>query len=465
MRERMAAMEQDHLAKHEGANNNGTLPLEVQTVDARRPKPTDDELGDRLIERWAGRYAFFFGAWQEYSAGVWRPAPKLGKEIWELLKIAKREGIRPTDSKVNSIEKYLQMMLMVDDDLIDASRRYINLRNGLYNLDTEMMEPHRPDLYTTSQLPFAYDPEAVCPVFQKFLYDVLRTTDGKFDHNLELVVREAFGYSLTADTSQRVSFWLVGESSTGKSTLLDVLIALAGDSHVAIDLDQLGQSAYQVADVAGKRVVTFTEPDSRSVLADSVYKRLVSQDVMSARQIFGKPFRFVPIAKVWGAMNDTPRVIDRSDAIYSRVIILPMNVRIPREKWDMDLNSKLRAELAGIFNWTLSGLKRLRMAGNFTRCDQVENARAQYKEENDTEMAFFRDCIQFNPDKAIQGQGLYDAYATWCKRNGVMAKSSTKVSKDWQRLGLRRKRVENGTVYVGAELTAMGLRFAGIDPF
>jgi putative DNA primase/helicase len=259
------------------------------------------------------------------------------------------------------------------------------------------------------------------------------------------LVQEAFGYSLTADTSHRVSFWLVGASGTGKSTLLNVLTALAGDSYTTIDLDQIGQNEYQLADVVGKRLVTFTEPSTGAVLNDGAYKRLVSQDVTRARLPYGEPFNFVPICKVWGAMNATPRVVDRSDAVFNRVYIIPMNTIIPDEHRDPYLIDKLKAELPGIFNWALRGLERLRQNGKFTHCGQVERARKEFRAENDTEQAFIEDWFDRDPTGQVKARELYIAYKDWCQHNGYRPKSERSVAKDWQRLGL--KKHKNSSVY------------------
>ncbi len=425
---------------------------EPQIKIQEKPKPTDDEIGDMLIEAWAENIRFFFGAWHEYSAGVWKAFPRLERCIWEKLKEIKYLGIRPTASKVASVEKYLQHYLAVDDSLIDNQHEYINLQNGLFNVESHQLEPHKREAYMTSQLPFSYNSEADAPTFERFLRESLVDADGKPDYDLQLLILEALGYSLTSNTDFRVSFWLLGESGTGKSVLINTLQDLAGNSHVTIDLDQLTQNPYQLADIAGKRVVTFTEPKANSVLADNHYKRLVSQDAIMARQIFGKPFRFVPICKVWGAMNDLPRVIDRSDAIFNRVYIIPMNRAVPVEQRDPRLQEKLRAEMAGIFNMALIGLKRIRRAKAFTRVKQVEAARDDYKAENDTEKAFLDDWCIRDKEAKMNAQELYDAYANWCKRNGAMAKSSVKVAKDWQRLGLNRVRARIGTVYQGIRL-------------
>lgn len=425
---------------------------EPQSSNQEKPKPTDDEIGDMLITAWDGNVRFFFGAWHQYSDGVWKQFDGFKWAIWEQLIKLKPLRIRPNASKVSSVEHYLQTFLCVQDSLIDNQHQYINLRNGLFNVETGELEPHKRESYMTSQLPFAYDRNAEAPTFKRFLNQSLVKDDGTPDYDLELLILEAMGYSLTSNTDFRASFWLVGESGTGKSVLINTLQDLAGNSHVTIDLDQLTQNSYQLADIAGKRVVTFTEPKANSVLADNHYKRLVSQDAISARQIYGNPFRFVPICKVWGAMNETPRVIDRSDAIFNRVFIIPMNRPVPIEQRDPRLQEKLRAEMAGIFNMALIGLKRITRAKAFTQVKQVNSARADYKAENDTEAAFVAECCVRDANAKTNAQTLYDAYAAWCKRNGTMAKSKLKVARDWQRLGFVRIHERQANVYQGLRI-------------
>lgn len=427
---------------------------EIEPQESSKYKPTDDEIGDMLISDWCGKLRFFFGAWHGYDSGVWKPSGEFDKLIWEKLKLLKHSGIRPNAGKVESVKKYLQHYLAVDDSLIDNRHEYINLQNGLFNVDTGKLEPHKLEAFMTSQLPFSFDEDADCPIFRKFLMDALvKPNSVETDFDLQMLLIEAMGYSLTANTDFRASFWLVGASGTGKSVLINILQELAGTSHASVDLDELNNNSYQLADVAGKRLVTFTEPKANSVLADNHYKRLVSQDTIMARQIFGKPFRFVPICKLWGAMNELPRVVDRSDAIFNRVYIIPMNRVMPEGQKDTKLTEKLRGELAGIFNMALTGLKRLRRAKAFTIVGQSEQARQDYKAENDIEAAFIAECCILSPEAQVGGQVLYDAYSAWCKRNGAMAKSSVKVARDWERLGFRKIKTKASNVWTGVYLS------------
>jgi len=448
----------DYLTKSNGKKNGKGDDDGDDDTAPQGFKPTDDELGDQLMEKWSGRVRYLYGSWHKYQNGFWTPWELMALDFWEVMKRNKPLGIRPTNSKASSIEGYLRLMCYVPDEEIGESYNYINLENGLFNLDTLELEPHRPELYMTYQLPFSYDSDATCPTFTRFIHEVLVTPDHKTDYDLRDMIQEAMGYSLTADTSYRVSFWLVGESGAGKSRFLEVLIDLAGNSHTTIDLDEMQRNSYQIADIAGKRIVTFTEPSSNSVLADAHYKRLVSQDVIMARQIHGKPFRFVPVCKLWGAMNDTPRVVDRSDAVFNRVLIIPFNYVVPKEKRDPELGAKMRAELPGIFNWALRGLARLRANGKFTRAKQSEQAREEYKNENDTEGAFVEDWCKRDPNARVSATEFYEAYALWCQRNGVRAKSSVKVSKDWKRLGFQKIK-SSQNYYLGVEINTPAKKF------
>lgn len=413
-------------------------PIPSDPLQPRKVKPTDDELGDMLIEKWNGEYRYMYGAWHRYGAGIWKLDRRVEMQFWRILIENKVAGIKPNASKAASVEKYCQMHLMVDDELESGDTlHYINLRNGLYNLEYDGLEKHRPGLYFTSQLGFEYNPKATAPTWRNFLATVLVDSEGNTDHELINLVQEAFYYSLTADTSYRVSFWTVGASGTGKSTLVNTLIALAGDSWVAIDLDSLKDNQYQLADIAGKRLVTFSEPDSRQPLADGWYKKLVSKDPISARQIHGKPFNFVPICKVWGSMNDTPKVVDRSDAVFNRVIIIPMNHVIPHDQRDGNLDEKLLNELPGIFNWCLEGGRRLRHNGHFTRSRQSEAARDDFRKENDTERLYMTERCQTGNQYKVAVETIYQDYKTWCDESGYRPKAKVQFGKDLARLGFK----------------------------
>ena len=169
---------------------------------------------------------------------------------------------------------------------------------------------------------------------------------------------EALAYSLTARTDLKASFWLVGQKDSGKSTFIAMIKALMGDLHTTIDLTQLGINRFLLAGIVGKRVVTFTEASSSTVLPDALYKALVGgSDEIYADVKNRDPICFRPEAKIWWAMNEMPRMSDRSGATTRRIYIFPFNRTIPQEQRISNLEQRLSRERPGIFNSILDALR------------------------------------------------------------------------------------------------------------
>jgi P4 family phage/plasmid primase-like protien len=431
-----------------GPGKTNAAPVSTnQGGDENQQQPTDDEVGDILIDLWDGNIAFFREGWHRYANGVWQPEDNITGDIWDTMIILKSQKVRPSNGKAHSIEEYLKTKQYVPNAQIDQGDNYINLQNGMYNLATGRLEPHQRELYHTSQLGFAYDASADCPTWEHFLEKTLVTPTGETDWQLIQLLQEAVGYSLTTDTRLETSFWLCGPAGSGKSTTIKVLAGLLGSAFISLNLNALDKNHYQLADIPGKRVVACTEAKAGGRLADEVLKPLISGEEMVVRQPYKQTYRFQPQAKVWWAMNERPVNLDRSNAIYRRLQIIPFNHAIPRDQQDRHLFDKLLTELPGIFNWALKGLRRLRQNGDFTQADQVEATLAEYKDENDTEEAFLNDaewCL-LDEQSQTQASDLYLAYKAWCKRFGHSNKSRTRVARDWERLGLTK--MKNGHVF------------------
>lgn len=409
-----------------------------------RFKPDDDELSLLLAEEWRGLVAYFQSNWRVYENGVWiqRDLHQVRKHVREFLrKHRERLPGGVLQGRINSIAAMLSDDAFVNDRIIiDAQHRgdrYINLQNGLFNLETMEMEPHSPDFYFTSQLDFAYDPEATCPVFKRFLRTSLATEDGLEDDKMMWLAQEALAYSMTARTDLKASFWCVGKPDTGKSTLIGFIRSLMGSLHTTIDLNQLAANRFLLSGLVGKRVATFTEADTNSFLPDALYKAMVgARDEIYADVKNKAAIQFVPIAKFWWAMNGAPRTTDRSGATFNRLLPILFERPIPQNEKDPDLDRKLAAEKPGVFNYLLTGYQRLQKYGAFTMPERSLQWREDYRHENDTEYLFFEECLEKSPDWKLGGAELYGTYNAWCETNNFRPKNLGQIGKEWRRLGL-----------------------------
>jgi len=422
--------------------------------------PDDDQLATYIARVWNNKAAYFRSNWYVYDDGCWisRDNRQLRTRIRRQL-AAERDYLPKgvSQARINAVATMLEDDLYIPDRKVSEkeieSAGYINLRNGLFNLDTFELEAHRPEMYLTNQLDFAFDIDAKAEKFRRFLYTSLTDENDQPDMDMIMLVLELMAYSMTARTDLKSSAWLVGAPDSGKSTLIAFLRSLMGNLHATIDLNQLATNRFLLAGIVGKRVVTFTEADTTAFLPDALYKAMVGGTDEIYVDVKNKPgISFVPTAKFWWAMNGAPRINDRSGATFNRLQVIHFDKSVPPERRIANLGALLNQEKAGVFNMLIAAYRRLVTSGKFTRSERSDRWREQYQRENDTEMVYFTENLDLKPDKRITGQELYDNYSSWCVRNGFKPKNITQVAKDWRRIGLTDVRSNGHTMWNGATL-------------
>jgi putative DNA primase/helicase len=247
------------------------------------------------------------------------------------------------------------------------------------------------------------------------------------DHDLILLVQELIGYSLTNETQYEVMAWLWGAGGNGKSVLIEVIRALVGALAISVDFQTLGQPGdYSLANLPGKRVAFSTESEKGGRAAERILKLLVSGEPISTRQIYQSAFEFKPTVKIWWAMNDRPRIRDTSGSVWRRLIIIPFLRNFKKEEQDPFLKQRLLAELPGILNWALEGLKRLRAnGGKFTVVESVENTRTEYQVETNPVRQWLAERCEITEKPATDFPPLFEDFREWCKDSEFKVPSKT----------------------------------------
>lgn len=403
-------------------------------------------IGDKYIKSANGTRMFARGIWWGYADGVWSALPNHKNEIWEVCKVSK--GVSPSAGLVSSVAEYVSGKLYQDETQLDNRPGLVNLQNGVLDINTLDLHTRNAKHLFTAQLGFAYDAKAKCPQWEKFSSEVLVNPQRIADDDMIAFVQEAFGYSLTSSVEHEISFWLIGEGANGKSTMMKILDALLGSAALHLNLGMLDRDKYQLADLGGKRVVICTEAPDTTV-SDSILKAIISGDRMNVRSIYGKPFVVNPIAKVWWAMNNPPRVNDTSEGFWRKTKVIPFNRTFEYDERDKKLVANLKDELPGIFNWALKGLKRLERNGYFTECEQIEDATLSYRDESDLPLQFINEICQRDNASFETASDLYHRYREWCKDSGYKPASSNRMGREWRRLGLKAAREQGKRIWIG----------------
>ncbi len=294
--------------------------------------------------------------------------------------------------------------------------------------------PHSPQWCSTVCLPFAHDPLATCPAWQRFLAEVVEG-----DQDRVALLQEFFGYCLSSDTSLQKALILVGKPRSGKGTIQRVLGALVGpDNSTGFSLERLatefGPSALVNKAVALVGEVELSANPQRAKIVE-VLKSIIGEDSISINTKYESTFPSLRLpTRFVIASNSVPRLLDASGALAHRFLFVPFEMSfVGRE--DIHLEEKLLAELPGIANWALAGLKRLRAAGGkFTLGAGHKRLAAQYAADTSPIMAWVRsemvvhrradpgdlppECLT-RENVSIGKSDAYDSVLRWCESHDV----------------------------------------------
>ncbi len=307
----------------------------------------------------------------------------------------------------------------------DVNAHLIAAENGVIDLKTGKMRSGVPEDMISSCLTVAYDPDAKCPAWKKFLSEIFQGDQKVIDF-----VQVAVGYTLTGETDEQCLFLLIGSGANGKSTFLDAIRSLVGAYGFTAPFSTFERTrgvsvqTNDLASMSGKRFVVASETNPGTALDEAKVKSLTGGDVIAARFLYQELFEFKPIGKIWLAVNHKPRVMDDSVAFWRRIrkINFPAHFYSPGD--DIKNNSLpkdpripkiLKAEAVGILTWAVKGAKKWYDKGLETP-ETIIEATKEYRKSSDPLDAFISECCVANdPDTSATVVELYKAYVAHCK--------------------------------------------------
>jgi len=420
------------------ANGNGSRSKKAA---GKLSPPTHDELRDR----WIGgnpHHAHGLGEWRWYEDGIWPTVSEtfVKAKISNVIETAKLEGIKPTANILASVTELTRIKLFVPDERWDADPDILVCKNGALHISTGELAEHQPGHYATSAVPYKYDPAARPVIWNYFLRNTVPAAAN--------FLQEFAGYALTTEMTHELAVWLFGPPGSGKSTFIAGLAAMLGHRAGILGLADLERSRFTLADLPGKTLVVASEQPSSYLASTNTLNAIISGEPIQVERKYRDPFTVIPHAKVCWAMNELPRVADANSGLFRRVKVVTFPALAENER-DPKIKHAIEQEGAGILNWALEGLWRLKKRGHFEVPAGVEDATKQFRENNDVPALFIDDRCVRGTDSEVPAAKLYREYKYWCEENGHRPQSSTRVAADWQRLGFERKRTMSGTVYQG----------------
>jgi len=302
----------------------------------------------------------------------------------------------------------------------DADPNVLHCANGVLDLQSLKLHPHSSERLCTISTGTPYVPDATDELWTAYL--------GLFIPDLELrgYVQRVLGYSLLDGNPERLFLLVNGRTSSGKSTLNEVVMATLGDyakpfNMSAFRANQDEKPRSDVAGVLARRYISAVEASSEWHLHADQIKRLTGGDALSARFPYDRVDTVrVPAFVPFIFTNAVPTVNGRDRALDRRLLVLPFNEEVAPEDERPGAGAAMKrssATRAAVLAWMVEGLRAYLAAGLGPRPEAVraatENAR---RELSDLDRFLYRRC-DFGEEKWAIPAELYDAYVKWCHVN------------------------------------------------
>lgn len=335
----------------------------------------------------------------------------------------------PQLNRAKRTEVLAYLDILIRDNTKPTDANFIAFRNGLYNVIDDTFTNFTHEHVITNKIDWDYNPNAY--------YELTDSTLNKMscnDKNIRMLMEEVIGYGMYRRNELGKSFILTGEKNNGKSTFLDMVKTLFGESNtVSLDLKELGER-FKTAELSGKLVNIGDDIGDEFIANGAVFKKLTTGDPMNVERKGQNPFDFTNFAKLMFSANNIPRIGKGKDsaAILRRLIIIPFDAKFSKD--DPDFHPFIKYELRNqesieyLIQLSIQGLKRILINQQFTESEKVQSEIDEYEETNNPIIGFFKDIDSSKFENEPTNE-VYKQYQEYCISNSLQPLSAGEFTK------------------------------------
>lgn len=325
--------------------------------------------------------------------------------------------------------------------MIPDNEVWLNVRNGTLVVKSDgsvTLRDHRKEDLFTYTLPYAYIPQATCPLWHKFLDRILPEVES------QQVLAEFIGYSIMKHHLLEKMLWFYGDGQNGKSVTLEIVERLLGSENVSyLSLSDLTNDEVKRSAIEHK-MLNISHESGKDV-NPSVLKQLTSGERVLIKYLYRDPYETRDYGKFVAAFNVLPKA-EVTGGYFRRLIILPYEVTIPDEEKDEHLTEKLLDELSGILNWVLQALPGLMKRGRFTESESCTRALNRYRLQSDSVRLFVNEMCK-SSDYTTAGDDLFKAYREYCISSSLKPLGKIKFFERLEKIGHSREKYGHLTLF------------------
>ncbi|WP_185960124.1 DNA primase family protein [Planococcus soli] len=380
---------------------------------------------------------------------------KLGKIIMMIMHEGRRNSWK-SSHEVEVVKALQREAINVDE--MNVQREFINLKNGMFSLDTYKLYPHSPKYISTIQIPIDYDPLAGAPNFNTFMEDITL-------HDAELigVHQELVGYWLSVETKAEKAVYYHGGGANGKSVLASVVTELIGKENVSsVPLSDFSHP-FGLESMIGKSINIAAENElGGKALKTENFKAIVSGDTITVNLKYRPAISYTPYCRLLFLVNSLPDSMDVTNGYFRKLMIVPFNRTFSADERNVNLKEELLKELQGILNWALEGLKRLRLNNfQFSQSDAINECQNAYNTDQNPVKEFYLEHIRMIEGERTKQADFHLKYLRWLDMQGIDDKGTKSLQLFWkhfkivlenERIPIIKKKVKGAIYYDGLKV-------------
>ena len=356
-----------------------------------------------------------------YRDGVYVPG-------YEAIENAMLDEIESLKKRQRS--EVLDYLLLRCQNCEPCSFDYIAFNNGIYNIETDTLDPFTPNIIITNKIPHNFNKAAASPLVDSVL-DKLSCGDKEVRYLLEEAAGACLYRSNTLGGGKMIV--LLGDKANGKSTYIDMLKAMLGtENYSTLDPGET-KDRFSTAMLYGK-TANLGDDISDGYIGDaSQLKKIITGNTIKAERKGQDPFDFTPYCTMICSANDIPRIKDSTGAVQRRLLIVPMNASFSKADPDYDptITYKLQQEenIEYFIQLALTGLAEVLNHKGFTEAKRVKDQLDDYERENNPILAFIAECDVETDIINEPTKDVYRRYEVFCAENGLIPGSKITFSK------------------------------------
>lgn len=360
---------------------------------------------------------------------------------------------------------------IIRDRVLSPNLSVMSFRNCVVDFRDLKVYKHSPKFDCLKLYDFDYDEHAECPLWQTFLgsesFEGAEVEGVLPEAHKRRVLQSFLGASLLDRKGISFEYFLIlqGTGANGKSVIYRVLKDIFGDEEILnIRLSQfsrLGDEQLRAAhSMRGKRMMYCTESSKGDFKDLSILKAISSGEPIASRQIGGNiemlqvpPIMLCNSNYKWTVKDFLNKNDPNDESVSRRALIINFDKTISVENRDTMLSQRLYNERAGIFQWLVRGLKRLKRDKyriSETLDGKMETALAQlhaitYSSAGKKISGSVSEYIKYKKCQAdfsdgweavnVPVSGFYENYMQFCELHNVPEVSIKKFSLDLGELG------------------------------